>query len=230
MQDPLHAHEFSAEGIRLQDSERQERNRFTVGSSAVHTARNCCLHWGLGRRGRDWRRPPEPYWPVQTEPFNNDAVQTAFTLNSRGERVVEIYLDLSQGWLKSSGRGMHLPLVEETYEETPFEADARQRLGGLNYYCRGREEFLVVAAPFRVVSRSAQWCSTGLRSVRPTVCMATLLGYSPVGLGVCDNLPLYQQSVSVGVRSEPQAAGWCWSVKPLGFAGTAQPTGVCSDG
>ncbi len=97
MEVTLHEYEFIADRTRLKVSERREERRLTLGFR-IYTDRDCRLHWGLGRLGRDWHRPPESYWPVQTEPFNNNAVQTPFALNLQGERTVEVHLDLSQGW------------------------------------------------------------------------------------------------------------------------------------
>ncbi|MFZ0257419.1 MAG: PEP/pyruvate-binding domain-containing protein [Gammaproteobacteria bacterium] len=65
---------------------------------SLESDEECRLHWGLERRGASWHQPPPSCWPAQTEPFNNQAVQTLFVPASQGGRRLELELDLREGW------------------------------------------------------------------------------------------------------------------------------------
>lgn len=90
-------HEFIAGLSLLRVSRRQDGDRLDL-IFRIDTEEPCRLHWGLERSGGAWQKPPEAWWPRQTEAFNNNAVQSPFVLGGQGEQTVQIQLELTQGW------------------------------------------------------------------------------------------------------------------------------------
>lgn len=97
----LQRDEFQAKGRALTVSKRRDGDSLTVAINLQTRSDDgeVVLHWGLRKRPHGpWRRPPKEFHPAGTTVFDNQAVDTPFTDNGKGEQRVVIHLHPPFKW------------------------------------------------------------------------------------------------------------------------------------
>ncbi len=128
--------------VKLLVDRRDVDDRLEVSLNLNDTS-SCRLHWGLSRSaGAKWKAPSHALWPAGSISFNEEAVQTPFSIHNGGNRITitidkrpdssfmnfALYYPESDTWVNNQGKNFQIKLAERQKSAIPLGEIIREEI------------------------------------------------------------------------------------------------------